>query len=1097
MKYLTAFAAALLLAYASIESPSLIAQSGALPEVAANIFVQPALSPDGQTLAFVYDGDIWSVPSQGGTARRLTVTEDNDGDPQFSPDGKWLAFRSRRYGNDDVFVMPAEGGVARRLTFADASDQPDCWLPDSSGIIFSSYRREDSRDLWIVRMSGGEPWPITGGGFGVHEYDATITPDGKHIAYCNSGGSPTRRRMYNGTADGDIWVCDFDGISTSNHRRVTDNASHDASPAWRDNSVLLFVSAAGEDGASERTAHIATYDLRTGAVARIGDQRDIDAKDISIGGRNCAITSGNYGGWELYVWNMLTNHPFSVKVPEIKLGSDVRRADWLSNTLTTAEEYAISPDGKKIAFVAGGDVFVMPADEDAVPFQVTDTVQKEVSVTWAPDSSRLVFLKHLSGEVQEVDVGALINGGKNEYVGGSELVSRRSHPTVSADGWIWVVDDEKRIEPYRFIGPDAEKPEETPTAIKGNFHGASLWGGDAFRFSPDGRWVVYDQRNELYDDVIMVADTATGEARPISHLFGNSGSASFSADGKRIVFVNNQEGSYDLYSVELAPEPTEFKEDKLEKLFKKAEKKDPGSDDKTDDTKDGDARPDAKKPAKKKIEVKIDFDGIRDRARRITSLDGHEWSPIALSDGKTYLFTGNSQGQSNLWKLTLDPDKGPDLKQLTQSKSSKGGLSVSADEKTIWFLDGGRISSMSVNGGKITTYNFRVEQRRKRDEVRAAVFDEATWVMGEYFYDNKHHGLDWYATAKRYKRVLASVSTGDEYGALMNDLLGELNSSHQGYYASDPRADNFSESTGCLGLLFDAIELSKGRYKVTEVVKDGPCDQPEGAPKVGEYLIAVNGQMLESVNLSAILVSTIGKKTTLEFRPDINSGDGAHTVAVKPVSRGAEYQLFYDRWVRFQRALVEKLSKGRLGYVHIRAMDGASLAAFKHELGDEMLGKEGVVIDVRYNGGGSTAVDVLEILYKKTWLRRQYGGMKDVSENIYRSIALEKPSILLINQASFSNAEIMAEGFRRLGVGKVVGVDTAGGCIGTGSYSLLDGSRMRLPSTGAFTVDGDNLELSGRKPDIFIENTPEELDKGIDRQTETAVKELLKQIDSK
>ncbi|MCB9894234.1 MAG: PD40 domain-containing protein [Planctomycetes bacterium] len=1092
MKYLTAFAAALLLACLSIPSPTLIAQNGGLPDVAPHILVQPALSPDGKTLAFVYDGDIWSVPAEGGTARRLTVTEDNDGDPQFSPDGKWLAFRSRRYGSDDVFVMPAGGGVATRLTYADASDQPDCWLPDSSGIIFSSYRREDSRDLWIVRLTGGEPWPITGGGFGVHEYDASISPDGKHIAYCNSGGSPARRRMYKGTADGDIWVCDFDGTSTSNHRCVTDNASHDASPAWRDNNLLLFVSAAGEDGNSERVSHVATFDLRSNTVARVGDQKPIDPKDLTIGGGLAALCSGNYGGWQLYIWNMMANNPFNVKAPAITLGSDVRRADWQSSTLTTADEYAVSPDGKKIAFIAGGDVFVMPADDDAVPFQVTDTVDKEVSVAWAQDSSRLFFVKHRTGEVQEVDLQALLSGGANEYVGGSKLVLPRSHPTVSETGWLWVVENEKSIEPYQFIGKEADKPAEQPVAIKGNFHGADLWGGDAFRFSPDGRWVVYDQRNELYDDVIMVADTTTGETRPVSHLFGDSGSASFSLDGKRIVFVNNQEGSYDLYSVELAPEPPEFKEDKLEKLFKKAEKKE-----EPEDKKEGEDTPEVKKPAKKKIEVKIDFDGIRDRAKRITSLDGHEWSPIALSDGKTYLFTGSSQGQSNIWKLTIDPDKGPDLKQLTQSKSSKGGLSISADEKTLWYLDGGRISSMPVAGGKTTTYDFRIEQRRKRDELRSAAFDEAAWVMGEYFYDDHHHGIDWYHMAARYKQALGSVSTGDEYGALMNDLLGELNSSHQGYYASDARRDNYNESTGCLGLLFDAVELSKGRYKVVEVVKDGPCDQPEGAPKVGEYLTAINGQQLESVNLSAILVSSVGKKTVLTLRPDVISGEGEHTVAVKPISRGSEYELFYQRWVRFQRTLVEKLSDGRLGYVHIRAMDGSSLATFKHELGDEMLGKEGVVIDVRYNGGGSTAVDVLEILYKKTWLRRQYGGMKDVSENIYRSIALEKPSILLINQASFSNAEIMAEGFKRLGIGKVVGVDTAGGCIGTGSYSLIDGSRMRLPSTGAYTVDGDNLELSGRKPDIFIENSPEELDKGIDRQAERAVGELLKQIDGK
>jgi tricorn protease len=241
-------------------------------------------------------------------------------------------------------------------------------------------------------------------------------------------------------------------------------------------------------------------------------------------------------------------------------------------------------------------------------------------------------------------------------------------------------------------------------------------------------------------------------------------------------------------------------------------------------------------------------------------------------------------------------------------------------------------------------------------------------------------------------------------------------------------------------------------------------------------------------------METNGKKTLLHLGGD-PSFESSSPVAVKPISRGAEGQLWYQRWVEHQRELVDTYSKGRLGYVHIRAMNDSSLRDFKHHLGNNMLGKEGVVIDVRFNGGGRTAVDVLEILIKRPWLKRQYGDLPDISENIYRSIALEKPSILMINESSFSNAEIMAEGFRRLNIGKIVGVDTAGGVIGTGSYRLIDGSRMRLPSTGAYTVDGENLENNGRKPDIFIENNPEELDQGIDRQTERAVKELLAQLD--
>lgn len=1104
MKYLSALAVLLLLAIVSYQPEAVIAQDDSLPAVAANVLRQPTLSPDGATLAFVYDGDIWSVPSKGGFARRLTITEDNDGDPCFSPDGKWLAFRSRRYGHDDVFVMPAEGGVAKRLTFADSSDQPDCWLPDSSGLIFSSYRRENSRDLWIVRLEGGEPWPITGGGFGIHEYSASISPDGKHIAYCTSGGDPARRRGYYGTADSDIWLCDFDGTLSSNHRRLTANRSHDAWPVFTSNRELVYVTYEGSKLASSRVGRLTAMDIEGKTLSGWGGDTRLDPKSLSVGGGKIAFATGNYGGWQIHVGELGKRPPTKIATPDIKLASDVRRADTQTSVLSSADEYAVSPDGKKLAFIAGGDVFVMPVDEEAVPYRVTDSAEKEISVRWAPDSAHLVYNQHLKGQLQIVDLSDLGGAGpKNVYVSGSGQTVQRARPQFSAQGMLWVLADEKRIEPYLALEDWGAKPDEqTFKPIEGNFHGSALWGSDLFQVSADGRWILYEQSNELYDDVIMLADTTTGEGRALSHLFGSCGHARFSADGKRVVFINNQEDDYDVYSVELAPEGPKFKEDKLEELFKKKEEKPKDDADKKDDKKD-DAKDNAKddekpaKPAPKQVEVKVDWKGIKDRARRITSLDGRELYPVALSDDKTYFFVGNSQGQSNIWKLVLDPDKGPDLKQVTQSRSGKSALTLSADEKTLWWLDAGKITSMPVSSTKTTTYNFRIEQRRDRSELRNAAFEEASWVMGNYFYDNKHHGINWNATTARYRQALSSVSTGDEYDALMDEMLGELNSSHQGFYGADSRSDGYSESTGCLGLLFDPVELSQNRFKVLEVVKSGPCDRLGADRHIeGAFLTKVNGiELTDETNLAQLLVGAVGKKTQLRFSKQVQDTSSNVLFAVKPVSRAVTYGLYYERWVQQQRDIVEKLSNGRLGYVHIQAMDGPSLAHFKHELGDEMLDREGVVIDVRYNGGGYTSVDVLEILMKKTWLKRQYGGMKEVSENIYRSIALEKPSILMINQASFSNAEIMAEGFRRLGIGTIVGVDTAGGCIGTGSYSLLDGSRMRLPSTGAYTVDGENLELVGRKPDIFIENTPDELDQGIDRQTERAVKELLQQID--
>lgn len=1058
--------------------------------IAAAILRSPALSPDGRTLAFVHDGDIWSVPAGGGTARRLTITEDNDGDPQFSPDGKWLAFRSRRHGSDSIYVMDAEGGPARRLTFGDYSDQPHCWLPDSSGIIFSSYRREGGRDLWIVRATGGEPWPITGGGFGSHEAGASISPDGKCIAYVNRNADPQRRRGYYGTASSEIWLCDFDGVTTSKHRKITDNRSHDTSPVFISNSELLYVTYQDGKSRSHRVGRLAAITVEGTPVSGWGGDTRLDPREITVGGGKLAFSTGNYGGWQLHVGELGKRAPTEIKAPAIKLASDVRRADVRVTSLAEASEFALSPDGKKIAFIAGGDVFVMAAEEGSVPRQITDTPEREMSVNWHPDSKQLVYTTGHNVPNLQLMVHDLTTSESKLWQGQGEF---NTHGQFVGDGArIAYLRDENSIR------IDSVADSKVRSQSKGDYHGAMLRGGTVAEFSPDARWFVQTQSNELYNATVVlnrVDESSIGADIRVSHLFGDSRGPRFSADGKRVVFANNQEGDYDIWVVDLTPEAPEFKEDKLDNLLKKEEPK--KDEPKADETKpEGDTEPKSEtprtRPARKIPETKVQLEGLKDRARRITSLTGNESSPVALSDGKTYCFIADVEGQSNVWKLVLDPDKGPDLKQLTQSRSRKSSLTLSADERNLWWLDAGVISSMPVAGGKQTSFGFRMEQRRDRALLRTTAAREAFFVMGRYFYDDKHHGIDWAAMCKRYEGALNSVRTGDEFDALMDELLGELNSSHQGFTGWDDRSDGVTEATGRLNLLFDEAEQAKGRLLITEVVKGGACDLPEGKPEVGEYLTAINGRNIDATaTMAELLLGTAGTKTALELRKE----DGSRrTIHVKPGTGGAEGGLWYRRWVEWQRALVSMLSNGKLGYVHIAAMDERSLREFKHELGDEMLGKQGVVIDVRFNGGGSTAVDVLEILIKRPWLIRQYGKLEEVSENVYRSIALEKPSILMINESSFSNAEILAEGFRRLKIGQIVGVDTAGGVIGTGSFTLVDGSRMRLPSTGAFTVDGENLENNGRKPDHYLENHPDELDQGIDRQTEHTVKTLLEQL---
>ncbi|MCL4729456.1 MAG: PD40 domain-containing protein, partial [Planctomycetes bacterium] len=586
-----------------------------LPPVAERILRQPALSPDGKTLAFVHDGDIWSVPAAGGEARRLTITVDNDGDPMFSPDGRHLAFRSRRHGSDDVFIMPAAGGPATRLTFSDAAEIPCCWLPDSSGVIFMAVLRDGARDLWVVRTDASEPWPITGGGYGSHEAWASISPNGRQIVYVNRAGDPMRTRGYNGSANGDLWLCDFDGVTTSNHRALTSNRSHDSWPVFADNDTILYSSCAAGPKTTSRVARLAAINTRGEEVRGWGGEAMLDPREIAVGGGKLAFATGNYGGWRLHVGELGKRPPARVSMPEIRINSDVRTAEVRATRLSAASEYEVSPDGKKLAFVSGGDVFIMPTEEGGVPRQLTDTPWREKDVTWSPDSTT-VYFTHF--EQNRPWLGA-VRATDNQPLrfDGSFPFTTASRARMVGDQ-LWCVADEKALMPF-------QAPRERQ--VSGYFHGAHLGSGKAFEVSPDGKWILYSQPNELYDWQLWVAELETGQTRQLTRQFGSCGGFSFTRDGKRVVFTNNEiEKNQDVWVIDLQKPPVEFREDKLDKLFKKDGDK-PAEPKETPETGEGEtpkpAQPRTAAP-RKPPQTRIDFEDIGRRTRRITTLEGSE-----------------------------------------------------------------------------------------------------------------------------------------------------------------------------------------------------------------------------------------------------------------------------------------------------------------------------------------------------------------------------------------------------------------------------------------------------------------------------------------
>lgn len=1081
-----------------------------LPGIASEWLRQPSISPDGKTVCFCYDGDLWLVPAEGGTARRITVTEDNEYGPLFSPDGKWLAFRSKRNGSYDIYVMAAEGGEARRLTWSDADDLPSCWLPDSSGIIFESSRRRNAYDLWMVRLSGGEPWPITDGGYRESENTASISPDGKFITYVVRGGSGGyRRRGYAGSSNNRIWIADFDGVATSNHRPLAVSNAHQTWPVWTSARSLVYVDFSSAEGAS-RYSRFTAVDLdESGKITESGHLfPDVsDVREPAFAANKLVFTTGAYGGWKCHIAD---TEKATVQELQVSLNSDRRTSRDTMQRATTASEAVPSPDGKKIAFVASGDVYVMAADSGAIPRRVTETVGRERQVAWNHDSNALAYISDRAGEPQ-IYIANLEDQTERQF---SDHVGGASFPVFVNKGTelLYLIDEVQMVR--RKL-----ESESFEHLLWGYFHGAERSDNRPYDLAPDESALTFTLPNALLDDQVVVFNLATKELKVASARFGSCMHARFSEDGKRIVYAGSEAGSIDIFSLDLQERPEEFPEDKLDELFKKPEPKDKGKGDEKSpapaegasaakpesaaNTATAEAPAPAPAPAAvperpRSLTLRRDtpalFADLEVRTTRLTTDSGNEMVPVATKDGKTVFYIGSTVG-SNIWKIDLNESGAvTGTRQVTNTRTGKSDLRLSADGKYLWFLDSGKPARMALNATAPTTYSFSVTQRWNRRALREQAFDECIWVLRNYFYDPDMHGVPLDTIAAHYRAALESVSTGDEWGSLMNDLLGELNSSHQGFTAVDTRSDSYSESIGHLGLDFDPQALSEGRYVISRILRGGPSDREALALANGDQVLALNGKALDgATSLAQLLVDCVGIRTTLNIR----RVDGREEVVkVRPVSRGALSGPEYEMWVAEQREIVSTLSGGRLGYVHIQSMNTASVEHFKHHLGNDMADKDGVVIDVRYNGGGSTAVDLLEILVKSPWLVRTRRGLEAeaITENVNRSIAWEKPACLLINYASFSNAEIMAEGFRALNIGPIIGTPTGGGVIGTSSHSLVDGSRMRLPLSGAYAVNGENLENNGRAPDILVENHPDQVSQGVDAQASEAVGALMKQI---
>jgi tricorn protease len=1050
-------------------------------------FAEPSLSPDAGEVAFVSGGDVWTVPSGGGEARLLVSHPATESRPLYSPEGRRIAFVSTRTGGGDIYVLSFESGDLKRITFDDGYDQLDGWSRDGRWLYFSSTSRDIAgmNDVFRVSADGGTPMPVAADRY-VNEFFSAPSPDGATLAVSARGIASGQwwRRGRSHIDQSEIWLV-RGAAGSPRYQRFSDGVGKELWPMWsRDGATLYTVS--DRSGAPNLWAR----PMAGGAPRQLTSFRDgrLLWPAISADGRRIVFER------DFRIWSFDTEAGSARELAITRRGAPAGPAVDRLVLSTGFQELALSPDGRKVAFVVRGEVFAAGSREGGDAARVTSTPAAESQVAWAPDSRRIAYVSLRDG-TPNLFLYDFATRAETRLTRGGE----GSHsPRFSPDG--------RRLA-YVRAGRELRVMElaggSDRVLATGLLETVPLTSDRPFAWSPDGRWIAYAAAGERLFRNVRVVPTAGGESRAVSFLANSNGNTlSWSPDGTFLLFETGQRTeSSQLARVDLLPRTPRFREDQFRDLFQQQTPRTPGTP-QPDSTRP--ARPDTalstdsagRDSTRRRADprnVRIDFADIR---RRLSTLPvGVDVDYQAISpDGRWVVMIAGNAGRQNLYLYSLDElarDE-PVARQLTSTPGGKGDAYWTPDSKEVFYLDAGRVHSVAIEGGsqpKQLSLNAELEVDFAKEKM--AVFEQAWSYLRDHFYDERYHGADWNAVHARYAPQVAGARTPDEMRRILSLMVGELDASHLGV---NPPPGSFTPSTGRLGLRWDPAEYERsGRLRVAEVVPLGPAAVAGGiAP--GDYVLAVDGVAVgPRTNVDELLAFRIGRRVAL--RVASTPGGAGREVAVRPVNAATEKGLLYRDWVERNRAYVERVSGGRLGYVHMFDMSEASLSQLYVDLDAQNQARDGVVVDVRNNNGGFVNVYATDVFARRPYLvmtPRGYPAAPARAQLGQR--ALERPTVLVVNRHSLSDAEDFTEGYRALGLGKVVGEPTAGWIVFTWNVPLVDGSIVRLPRSRITTLSGETMERSPRPVDVAADRPVGESYEGRDSQLDAAVRQLLSQL---
>jgi tricorn protease len=1088
----------------------------AAPPAALPYFSEPSVSPDRQEIAFVSGGDVWTVPVAGGEARLLVAHPATESRPLYSPDGKSLAFISTRSGNGDIYLLSFESGELKRLTFDDGLDQLDAWSADGKYLYYSSTSRDIAgmNDIYRVPVGGGTPTAVSADRY-ANEFFAAPSPDGKTLAFAARGIASNQwwRHGHSHLDESEIWLRQ-EGKNGGSYTSLTSGGSKALWPMWGVGGQKLFFTS--DQGGPEN-------------IWTVGLSKSTPQQVTNFKGGRVLWPSASYDGKlivferDFAIWTLDTQNGQAKQVPIRQRGAPASPIVERQRFTDRLQEMALSPDGKKVAFIVHGEVFAASAADGGDATRLSVTTAAESDLTWAPDSRRLVYVSARDG-AKHLYSYTFATGKETRL---TNAATNDASPRFSPDGKLLGFERDAKELRVLDLGNNQEKLLST-----GRFDRPPLSAERSFVWSPDGKWLAFAPTGARGFTNVQVVPVAGGKAQPVSFLANsNSNTLSWSSDGKYLLFDTGQRTEdAEVARVDLQLRTPRFREDQFRDLFKETTPG-PVSPDKNQAPPAKPATPStppalpvaaadsvraktrtttkAKKAGKSKKgldstatavaakpPVKINFEDIRRRLSLVpvgVDVRAQTISP----DGKWLLLTGSVLNQTNLYIYPLDElSKDPaTARQITSTAGAKREAQFSPDSKEVYFLDQGRIQVVPVEAGKGTPRAVAVAAEMDVDfeQEKMVVFDEAWAYLRDFFNDATFNGTDWPAQHDKFAPYIAGARTPDEARRLTNLMIGELNASHSGMGPSPAASGTVAPSTGRLGVRFEPTDYEqRGRLRVTTVL-------PLGAGalaglKSGDVLLAVDGRPINgSTNLDEVLQYKVGRRTTLR----VSSDNKERNVVVRPLSRDTEKALDYRQWVEERRAYVAKASGGRLGYVHMFDMSAASLSQLYLDLDAENMSRDGVVVDVRNNNGGFVNVYAIDVLARRSYLTMADRGTPTPvpARSALGQRSLELPTVLVTNQHSLSDAEDFSEGYRASKLGKIVGEPTGGWIIFTSGTTLLDGSTLRLPtSTIRSTRDGKVMEMNPRPVDVPVTRPIGESYTDHDVQLDTAVKELLGQV---